>query len=394
MSMWRGFFDFISSMKLAIVCLAAATVLVFAGTLAQVHFGTHVVQERYFQSMLIWWPAESHGFRIPVCPGGHLLGAVLLINLLAAHLRRFRLNLRNAGMHLIHGGLIIMLAGGLFTDLFSEESQLQIAPGETKNYSEDSRQVELAIIDQRNSDVDRVTAIPESVLRRGGTVNLGGLPFSVVIQHYYENSQIQMADKADASGGRAADHGVGAQVSVREIPRATSVDGVDLKSAVIQLVPTAEGGAAATGSLGTWLVSEGLGATQTFSCAGGPWRLEMRPVRYYKPYSITLQKFTHENYPGTDIPKNFASQITLIDPTHAVNRDVLIYMNHPLRYAGETYYQSGFGKDDQTSILQVVHNPSFVAPYIACVVIGFGMLIQFCYHFVGFTRRTNVTRSK
>ena len=81
MSMWRGFFDFISSMKLAIVCLAAATVLVFAGTLAQVHFGTHVVQERYFQSMLIWWPAESHGFRIPVFPGGHLLGAVLLINL-------------------------------------------------------------------------------------------------------------------------------------------------------------------------------------------------------------------------------------------------------------------------------------------------------------------------
>ena len=46
----------------------------------------------------------------------------------------------------------------------------------------------------------------------------------------------------------------------------------------------------------------------------GPGRLMMRPARYYKPYSVTLQKFTHERYAGTEIPKNFASRITLIDP--------------------------------------------------------------------------------
>ena len=391
--MWHRFLDFVSSLKLTIVCLTAAIVLVFAGTLAQVHFGTHVVQERYFQSLFIWWPSESHGFSMPVFPGGHLLGAVLLVNLLAAHLRRFRLSLGNLGMHLIHGGLIIMLAGGLFTDLLSVDSQMQIAPGETKNYSEDSQRVELAIIDQRNSDADRVVAISEAGLRRGGTVSPGGFPFKVVIEHYYENSQLQMLDKAGPNAARAADHGVGAQVSVLEIPRSTAVEGRDSKSAVIKIVPTAEE-KSAPGSLGTWLVSEGLGAPQTFPFAGGSWRLEMRPVRYYKPYSITLQKFTHERYPGTDIPKNFASQITLSDPEHAVHRDVLIYMNHPFRYAGETYYQSGFGQDDQSSILQVVHNPSFIAPYIACGIISLGMLLQFCQHFVGFTRRTKLSRTK
>ncbi len=72
--MSRRFLDFVSSPKLTIACLAAAAVLVFAGTLAQVHFGTHVVQERYFQSLLVWWPLESKGFRLPVLPGGHLLG--------------------------------------------------------------------------------------------------------------------------------------------------------------------------------------------------------------------------------------------------------------------------------------------------------------------------------
>ena len=391
---WRRFLDFISSIKLTVVCLTAAMVLVFAGTLAQIHFGTHVVQERYFQSMLVWWPSESNGFRIPVFPGGHLLGAVLLVNLFAAHLRRFRLSVRHVGIHMIHGGLIIMLAGGLFTDLFSVESQMQIAPGETRNYSEDSRLVELVIIDERDRAADRVMAISEARLRRGGTVSLNGLPFQVAIKHYYENSQLQMLDKAGAKAVPAADHGVGAQISVNAIPRATAVDGRDLKGAVIQFIPSASGGETTPDTLGTWLVSDGLAAPQTFAFAGGTWRIEMRPVRYYKPYSLTLQKFTHERYPGTDIPKNFASKIALVDLAHGVNRDVLIYMNHPFRYAGETYYQSGFGRDDQSSILQVVHNPSFVAPYIACGVIGVGLLIQFCYQFVGFTRRANLTRSK
>jgi cytochrome c biogenesis protein ResB len=89
--------------------------------------------------------------------------------------------------------------------------------------------------------------------------------------------------------------------------------------------------------------------------------IALRPMRYYKPYSVTLQKFTHERYAGTEIPKNFASRVTLSDPERIVNRDVLIYMNHPLRYRGETFYQAGFQKDDQATILQVVHNPSFIA---------------------------------
>ena len=120
----------------------------------------------------------------------------------------------------------------------------------------------------------------------------------------------------------------------------------------------------------------------------------MRPARYYKPYSVTLQKFTHERYAGTEIPKNFASRVTLIDPERSVNRDVLIYMNHPLRYRGETYYQAGFQKDDSATILQVVHNPSFIAPYVACVIVAAGLLVQFGYHLVGFSPKTNCAGMK
>src|SRR5438874_4096889 len=179
--MLRKIVDLVTSLKLTIVCLAAGMALIFVGTIAQVHLGIHEAQQRYFQSLFVWWPPESRGFKIPVFPGGHLIGAVLLVNLIAAHLKRFRLAWRKLGIHLTHAGLIIMLAGGLFTDLFAVESHMQLAGGETKNYSEDPQLMELVAIDVTDPEFDQVTAIPESVLRPGRTIEHSSLPFRIVV---------------------------------------------------------------------------------------------------------------------------------------------------------------------------------------------------------------------
>jgi ResB-like family len=378
--MLRKFIDLITSLKLTIVCLGAAMALIFAGTISQVHLGIWEAQHRYFQSMFVWWPAEGNGFKIPIFPGGHLIGAVLLVNLIAAHARRFRWTWRKFGIHLTHAGLIIMLAGGLFTDLFAVESNMRLTNGDTKNYSEDPRKMELAVIDTSNPEYDQVTAIPEAVLRRSATIEHKSLPFRIAVRHYYQNSRLKMASEGDSSLKPIANKGPGAQVIVESVPRSTGVNDRDVVSAAVEIF-------AAEGSLGTWLVSDALGAPQTFSAGGRTWQLVMRPARYYKPYSVTLQKFTHEKYAGTEIPKNFASTVTLIDPDRSVNRNVLIYMNHPLRYRGDTYYQAGFERDDRTTILQVVRNPSFLAPYVACIVVAAGLLVQFGYHLLGFARR-------
>jgi hypothetical protein len=376
--------DFFTSLKLTIICLAAAMVLVFVGTLAQVHLGINIVQQRFFQSLFVWWPADPHRFRIPVFPGGHLIGAVLLINLIAAHAKRFRWSWRKLGIHLTHAGLIIMLGGGLLTDLLARESHVRLTRGETKNHSEHLRKTELAVIDTSDPELDQVTAIPESVLRRGGVIEHRSLPFGIAVRHYFENSRLQMLNGSGAKLAPIANRGVGAQIGVEAAPRATGPDERDVVTAAVEILPK-DGK-----SLGTWLVSDALGAPQTFSYAGKTWRLELRPQRYYEPYSVTLQKFTHERYAGTDIPKNFASRVTVIDPERDVNRDVLIYMNHPLRYRGETFYQAGFDKDDAATILQVVHNPGFIAPYIACIIVAAGLLFQFGYHLIGFARRRPV----
>ena len=382
--MWHRFFDVISSLKLTVVCLSLAIVLVFVGTMAQVNFGIHEVQQRYFQSLLVWWPSGSQGFRIPVFPGGHLIGGVLLVNLIAAHVRRFRWTWRTFGIQLTHLGLIIILAGGLFTDLFSVESFMRLAPGETKNYSENSRAMELALIDESDKDLDQVTAIPEARLKRGGTIESESLPFRIVVRHFYQNSRLQPLDKAGPNAAPAATQGAGSQLAVAEVPRATAENERDLQSVVIEIAPMR---GESTSAPATWLVSDQIVEPQTFSIAGKNWRLVMRPARYYKPYSLTLQKFTHERYAGTQIAKNFASHAVLSDPERNENRDVLIYMNHPLRYRGETFFQSGFEEGDKATILQDVYNPSFIAPYVACVIVAAGLLFQFGYHFVGFIRR-------
>ena len=144
------------------------------------------------------------------------------------------------------------------------------------------------------------------------------------------------------------------------------------------------------GSLGTWLVSEYIDDPQTFTWNNHTYALTLRPLRNYKPYSIQLLKFRHDVYPGTDIPKNFSSRILLQRPQTREKREVLIYMNSPLRYAGETYYQSGFDPDNRGTILQVVHNPSWLTPYLSCVLVGVGLVVQFATHLLGFAfkRRT------
>jgi len=380
--MWRRFVDLLTSLKLTIICLGAAMALIFAGTIAQVHLGTHEAQQRYFQSMLIWWPAEGHGFRLPIFPGGHLIGAVLLVNLIAAHVKRFRWSRKKLGIHLTHAGLIIMLAGGLFTDLWAVESHMQLAGGEAKNYSEDANRMELAVIDTSDADLDQVTAIPDSVLRHRRVIEHSSLPFRIVVRNFYQNSHLKMAGEEGSKIQPVANQGPGAQIAVEPAPHATGVDQRDVPAAAIEIISKKT-----NTSLGTWLVSEALGAPQTFASGGRTWMITLRPARYYKPYSVTLQKFTHEKYAGTEIPKDFSSKVTLIDPERSVNRDVLIYMNHPLRYRGETFYQAGFQKDDSATILQVVHNPSFIAPYVACVIVAAGLLVQFGFHLVGFSRQ-------
>jgi hypothetical protein len=371
--------NFFTSLRLTVVCLALGLVLVFAGTLAQVDLGLYKAQNEFFRSFLIYWGPKGGSWRIPVFPGGYLIGGVLLLNLIASQCRRFTFTPGKIGLWMVHGGLILLLLGQLLTDLLSRETTLHLREGEARNYSETERESELAVIDATDPDTDTVIAIPQSILASQKSIRADDLPFTVRVKDFFANSQVQ--DRAaDSVEPPAATQGIGPRATVRELPRVTEMDRRDVPSAVVELVTP-------QGSLGAWLVSEFIEQPQTFTLDNRTYQLVLRPRRHYWPYSIQLLKFQHDVYPGTDIPKNFSSRVLLQRPQTGEKREVLIYMNNPLRYAGETYYQSGFDPDNQGTILQVVHNPSWLTPYFSCVLVGVGLVVQFTISLLGFARK-------
>jgi len=370
----------LSSLRLTVICLGLGMLLVFLGTLAQVHLGIHAVQARYFQSLLIYWSPPGASWKIPVLPGGYLLGTVLLVNLIAAHAVRFQLTRKKLGIILLHFGVILLLIGQLLTGLFARETQMRIDEGQTLGYSEAPREVELAVIDVTDPNFDQVVAIPEEVLARGGTIQSPTLPFTLNVRQFMGNAHLAMRSQEPQAPPSQATTGPGKNIVVAEIPRTVKDDERDLSAALVEVDGV-------QGPLGTWLISNAIPDPQGFTLNGHTYELAMRQRRFYKQFALTLLDFAHDRYAGTDIPKNFSSRVRLIDFERNENREVVISMNDPLRYRGFTFYQSGFDNNDKTTILQVVKNPAMLLPYIACGLVALGLVVQFSMHLFGFVRK-------
>ncbi|CAN5438035.1 hypothetical protein BH20VER3_BH20VER3_05930 [soil metagenome] len=370
----------LSSLRLTVACLGLGMLLVFLGTLAQVHLGIHAVQARYFQSLIIFWAPPGASWKIPVLPGGYLLGMVLAVNLIAAHAVRFQLTKKKIGIILLHLGVILLLIGQLLTGLFARETQMRINEGQTAAYSEAPREVELAVIDRTDPNFDQVVALPEQVLARGGIIQNPHLPFTLNIRQFMGNANLAMRRQEPQGQPSLATNGFGPNIVAVEAPRTVKDDERDLSAAYVE----ANG---VEGSLGTWLVSNAIPDPQALTVNGRTYELVMRQRRFYKQFALTLLDFAHDRYAGTDIPKNFSSRVRLVDLERNENREVLISMNDPLRYRGFTFYQSGFDNNDQTTILQVVKNPAMLLPYIACGLVALGLLVQFSMHLFGFARK-------
>ncbi len=390
----------ISSLRLTVALLAMLIVLVFAGTLAQVDMGIWTTLTLYFRAFLVWIPLQVFlprewevGGAFPF-PAGYTIGTLLLMNLLAAHAVRFKLAFKRSGIMLIHLGLIMLLVGEVVTGQFADEAHMTIDEGRVVNFTEDTRQLELAIIDRSDSSTDQVVVIPESILRKERLIEHPLLPFEVQVDNYFWNAVLRDSDEMPDGTLPQANRGTAARLGLHavEAPVASGVErnGFDLPAAVVTLYQNGT-------DLGSWLTSlyftlpgdfqRPINDIQEVQVDGRTYHLVLRYKRTYKPYSLELVDFRHDRYLGTDTPKNFSSQVRLVDPSRNVDREVLIYMNNPLRYRGETFYQASFKRTETTTILQVVRNPGWLLPYIACTLGAIGMLFHFGMHLTKFLRR-------
>jgi len=377
---------FLSSLRLTVTLLAISMVLIFVATLSQVHLGIHEVQALFFRSWIAWWDVVPGGkkFSLPM-PGGTLLGILLIINLLAAHGARFKLRWNRAGMLVIHSGILIMLLGEILTGLLGKEAQMPIDEGETANYSVFPREIELAVTSLDGTGTETVTAIPQGRLKDGAEFAMDG--YTLKIHSYYRNSDIVPDEKATGEFERTrATEGFGKRYAVKSKSRETKMDRRDLSAAFVEIIPDG------SKPLGRWLLSNALKGEETFAVGTKAWKMSIRQRRLYHPFSIRLLDFSHDRYLGTNVPKNFSSKVRIINQETGEDREDLIYMNHPLRYAGLTFYQSGFDNNDTTSIFQVVRNPVWTLPYVSCAMVGFGLLWVFSQHLIkAVSRRNKVT---
>lgn len=387
----KAFLKAISSLRLTVVLFAFSMVLILAGTLAQTEKGIWTVVDEYFRSIYVAIPFQIFIPRkvatIPGVfpfPGGLTLGVLLFVNLLAAHLVRFKLTWKRSGIILSHAGVLLLLVGEFVTGAFAKEGNMSIVEGGTANYVEDIRTSELAIIDSSGSSDDFVVVIPQSFLEDSGIISNSLLPFDVAVVRWMGNSGLLGPMQQKPPGLPTATAGRGLQISAAPLPAANGVDGntIDVPSAYITLTKSGK-------SLGTFLVSvHPQVGTQEVIVDGKPYLIELRFERHYKPYSLKLIDFRHDKFVGTEMARNFSSHVQLMDPSRNVDREVYISMNQPLRYAGETFYQSSFMQGDTGTILQVVKNPGWLIPYISCSLVTLGLLVHFGIRLTASIRRT------
>lgn len=370
--------DTLCSLKLSVALLVLGMVLVFAATLDQVNLGIWAVQEKYFRAFVVYGYVGP--VAVPLFPGGYTIGGLLLLNLTGAFVTRFVFAWRKAGVALAHAGLIVLLVGELLTGLWQEDFYLRLDEGQTRNYAESYRDYELALTDTTDAAHDTVVAIPAGRLADKSPIVHAQLPFRVMPRVFFPNSTLQPRRGNGAGALVAATQGAGLQLAAAPQPFSYQPKAENYPAAYVELT-------AADGPVGTFLAAAQLEDAQVFTHAGRTWRLALRPRRAYQAFSLTLLKFTHDRYPGTNIPKNFSSTLRLDAGDGRPGRDVVIYMNNPLRHAGLTFYQAGFANNDRTTVLQVVRNPSWLMPYVACVLMSLGLLLQFGLHLVKFAGR-------
>ena len=145
-------------------------------------------------------------------PGGWLLGAPLLINLLAAHVgltiklirtgagsREFRtLMLKGAsGILILHFGVVVMMVGELITGWYAVEGVITIPTDRASNYLESQRKIEFAVVDSSDPTTDDMVVISGGRLRRGGLIQDVHLPFDVEVHQFMANSALVKAGPAN-----------------------------------------------------------------------------------------------------------------------------------------------------------------------------------------------------
>jgi ABC-type transport system involved in cytochrome c biogenesis permease subunit len=299
---------------------------------------------------------------------------------------------KRAGVVLLHSGIALMMVNEVVVHVCHVETRMTMFEGDTVNFAEDIRESEFVLVNSSDKDFDEVISFKGTHLEHAAQENIKltdeKLPFDIKVLQYFTNSDL---DKARPT--KRVTQGVGTQIGIIELDPVAGTDTegiIDINSAIVQLIDKKTGQDAGVVVVSVWFgVVNVEGQNTVVDSDGKRWDLQLRSKRYYKPYSVTLIDTSREDYIGTSQVKDYRSIVRIYDPAQKVDIRHHIWMNNPLRYSGETFYQSDhrFMDGRERSVLSVVQNTGWLIPYISCVIVGMGMFAHFWVVLVRFLKR-------
>src|SRR5262245_20535742 len=315
---------------------------------------------------------------------GGLAGLILLVGCIMVFRKR-------GGMVLLHAGIGLLIFNELWVAMTARERQVFMQEGQTVDYLRDIRTVELAIVDRSAKETDEHVVVPRDLLLANYRANQAGgeavyidhkqLPVKIAVLKYFENADVEdlkPGEKSHATSGR----GLQEKLVERRAGKGTDTDSkVDVPGAYVQIADKTSGK-----DLGTYLLSQFVDYQKTperfgekVAVGDKTYDVFLRFKREYKPYTMSLIDVRKDDYLASDTPRNYSSDVKISDPEVGVEESVHIKMNDPLRYRGDTFYQSGYQRlpDGEATTLAVVLNRGWMIPYVACMIVVIGMVAHF-----------------
>ena len=308
------------------------------------------------------------------------------------------------GNVLIHIAVGMLMFGQFAFGDRQIEERLNLVEGQTSNMVCRTDEIELACIEvaEETETKEDVTAISGRLLkaRAGGEpIALEDLPFDIKVLEYLINTSVT---RVGPFAENRATAGLGKSwLAIGRPPEGGASSKSNVAAAYVQLIDRKSGK-----DLGVFLVPQFLNdrsqlfmeaegdICDTVDTASGPWRIQLRFRREYKPYEVRLDDVRRINYSASETPRDYSSFVTFTDEATGTEQPGRIWMNNPVRYRGETFFQSNYSKIQladgslsEMTGLQVVENAGWLIPYVACVLAFWGMLAHFGGTFVRFADR-------
>lgn len=323
-------------------------VILVVGTIAQKWVGLHLALETYFYSWIIW------KFFLPL-PGGLLVMSAITLNLSFKFLLHSRWVVAKVGTNLIHLGILILMIGGLGTIIFKQDGVIVLPPERPAQMTQAYTETDFVIF-KNEEYLQRISFDDVHV-----GYNIESLPFDLTILETCRSCRIELRPDHTREGWIGA---AGSMMLVDAPAPLKAEETMQGLSFEVKGLDNAQDG--------KYLTFESFPKPPQFQFEGDTYKVVIERHRTRLPFTLTLNEFRAEYYPGTLRAKDYISDVTVTDGAQIF--DAVITMNEPLRHAGYTFYQSSFIED--SSVLAVVKNRASLFPYISSLIVALGLFIH------------------